>query len=73
MSKKLKMVCGTKITLDTFVILLLRLLDSAVTRCISVSTFASLVGIPVGITSSVVGLIIYAITAIIKKFYYSII
>ena len=42
-------------------------LSSTITRCISVSAFASLVGIPIGITSSAIGLKNYAITAAIKK------
>ena len=36
--------------------------------CLSISLFASLVGIPIGITSSVIGLKICAITAGIKKY-----
>ena len=38
------------------------------TGCISIFTFASLVCIPIGITSSAIGLKIYAITAAIKKY-----
>ena len=38
------------------------------TSCVSVSTFASLVCVPVGITSSAVGIKICAITAGIKKY-----
>ena len=41
---------------------------SAVTGFISVFPFALLVGVPVGIANSVVGLKIYAITAGIKKY-----
>ena len=37
-------------------------------RCISIFAFASLLGIPIGITSSSVGLKICAITAGIKKY-----
>ena len=33
------------------------------TGCISISDFASLIGIPIGIASSAIGLKIYAITA----------
>ena len=40
----------------------------AVTACVSISAFASLVAIPVGITSSAVGIKICAITAGIKKY-----
>ena len=36
--------------------------------CVSISAFASLVGIPIGITSSAIGLKICAITAGIKKY-----
>ena len=43
-------------------------LSSTITRYISVSAFASLVGIPIGITSSAIGLKNYAITAAIKKY-----
>ena len=41
---------------------------SAVTGCVSITVFASLVAIPIGITSSAVRLKICAITAGIKKF-----
>ena len=40
---------------------------SAVSGCVSIAAFASLVVVPVGITSSAVGLRIYSITAGIKK------
>ena len=43
------------------------ILVSTVTGCVSVSVFASLVCILVGITSSAVGINIFAITAGIKK------
>ena len=36
--------------------------------CVSISAFASLIGIPAGIASSVVGIKISAIAAIIKKY-----
>ena len=39
------------------------ILASAVTGCISISAFASLLGIPIGIASSEIGLKICAITA----------
>ena len=42
--------------------------SSAVTRCISISAFAFLLGIPIGITSSAIGLRIYVITEWIKKY-----
>ena len=44
------------------------ILVSRVTGCVSISAFAFLVGIPVGITSSAIGLNIYVITAGIKKY-----
>ena len=43
-------------------------LVSAVTGCVSIFAFASLVGVPVGITSSAVGIKTRAITAGIKKY-----
>ena len=58
MSKKYKKVCTTL----NYVEHLLNL-ASAVTGCISISVFASLVGIPVGSTSSAVGLKVCTITA----------
>ena len=45
----------------------LLILASTLTGCISISAFASLVCVPVGITSSAVGLQICAFTAGIKK------
>ena len=44
------------------------ILVSTINGFVPISTFASLVGIPIGITSSVVGLNIFAITAGIKKY-----
>ena len=41
---------------------------SAVSGCVSISAFASLVGVPIRIASSAVGLKICAITAEIKKY-----
>ena len=43
-------------------------LTSAVTECVSISAFASLIGIPVGITSSLATIKIGTITAGIKKY-----
>ena len=60
-SKKHKKVCLNYI--EQFLIL-----GSAITGCVSISAFASLVGIPVGITISPIGLKICAITAAIKKY-----
>ena len=62
MSKKYKKVCTTLNYIEHFLIL-----ASTITGCVSISAFASLVGIPIGITSSTIGLIICAITARIKK------
>ena len=39
----------------------------AISRCISISAFASLPVVPIGITSYVIGLKVYAITAIKVK------
>ena len=44
------------------------ILASTITGCISTSAFASLLGIPIGITSSAIELKICAITAGIKKY-----
>ena len=41
---------------------------STITGCVSISAFASLVGISIGITSSAIGLKICVITAGIKKY-----
>ena len=43
------------------------ILASTVTRCISIAAFASLIGIPIRIMSSAIGLKICAVTARIKK------
>ena len=61
-SKKHKKVCTTLDYVEHFLIV-----GSAITRCVSISAFASLVGIPKGITRSTVGLKICVITAAIKK------
>ena len=44
------------------------ILGSTITRCISISAFASFNDIPIGIMSSAIGLKICAITAGIKKY-----
>ena len=62
MSKKHKEGCTTLNYIEYILIL-----ASAVTGCASVSAFASLVGIPIQITASVIGLKIFAIIAGIKK------
>ena len=62
MSRKHKNVCITLNYAEHFLIL-----ASAITGCTSVSAFASLLGISIGITSSAIGLKICVITAGIKK------
>ena len=44
------------------------ILASTITGCISISAFVSLIGIPIGITNSAIGLKICAITAGVKKY-----
>ena len=51
MSKKYKKVCTTLSHIEHFVIL-----ASIITGCISISAFASLLGLPIGITSSAIEL-----------------
>ena len=63
MSKKQKKVCTTLKYIEHFLIW-----ASDVTEYISIFDFASLVGIPVGITSYAVWLKLCAITAAIKKY-----
>ena len=46
----------------------LLILASTITGCVSISAFASLVCVPVGIVSSAVGISIYGITAEINKY-----
>ena len=58
MNTKHKKVCTTLNYIEIFLIL-----ASAITRCISIPAFASSLGIPIGITSSGIGLKICAITA----------
>ena len=62
MSRKHNKVCTTLNYIEHFLIL-----ASAVTGFISISAFVSLVGIPLGIMSSVIGLKIFAIAAGIKS------
>ena len=62
MSGKHKNVCLTLNCIKNFLIIV-----STITECISNSAFASLIGIPIGITSSPIGLKICAISARIKK------
>ena len=63
MSKKHKKVCTTLNYTKHILIL-----GSTITGCVSLSAFISLFGIPIGITSSAIGLNICAITAAIKKY-----
>ena len=63
MCKKHKKVCGVLNYIEHLLILV-----SAVTGCVSISDFSSLVGIPVGITSSARGLEICVVTAGMKKY-----
>ena len=63
MSKKHKKVCTGLKYIKYFLIL-----ASTITGCISISAFASLIGIPIGITSYTMGLKICAIAAGIKKY-----
>ena len=58
-----KKVCTTLTNIEHFLIS-----ASAITRCISISVFAFLLGTPIGITSSAIGLKFCAITAGIKKY-----
>ena len=59
MSKKHKKVCTTLNYIEHFLVL-----ASAITGCISISAFASLIGIPIGVRSSAIGLKLCAITAL---------
>ena len=63
MSKKHKKVCTTLNYIEHFLIL-----ASTITGCISISAFASLLGIPIGNMSSAIGLKICEIAAGIKKY-----
>ena len=62
-SKKHKKVCTTLNYIIHFLIL-----GSTIPGCVSISAFASLVGIPIGIVSSVIIIKVCAITAGIKKY-----
>ena len=63
MSKKYKKTCKYLNYVEHFLIL-----ASAVTGCVSLFAFVSLVAIPVGITSSAVGIKNCVTTAVIKKY-----
>ena len=62
MTKKHERVCTILNYIERFFFI-----ASAITGCVSISPFASLLGIPIGITSSVIVVMICAITAGIKK------
>ena len=62
MSKKHKKVCDVLDYIDHLLVVI-----SKITSCVSISAFASLVGIPIGITSSVIEFKICAISAGIKN------
>ena len=62
MSKKHKKICTTLNYIEDCLGL-----ASTITRCVSISAFASLISIPIGIKSSAIGLKICAITAGIKQ------
>ena len=63
MSKKQERVWTTLNYIEHFLTM-----ASTITGCISISVFTSLIGIPIGITSSAIGLKICAITTGIKKY-----
>ena len=63
MSRKHKKVCTTLNYIEHFLIL-----APTITRCVSIPAFWSLVGIPIGITSSAIGLKIFRMTAGIKRY-----
>ena len=63
MSKKHKKVCRVLNYINHSLVAI-----STINGCVFTSTFASLVGIPIGITSSVIGLKICVITPGIKKY-----
>ena len=63
MIEKHKKVCTTLSYIKHFLIL-----ASTVTGCISISAFASLLGITIEITNSAIGSKICAIAAVIKKY-----
>ena len=62
MSRKHKKICETLNHIEHFLIL-----TSAITGCISVSAFASLLGTPTGLTSSAIAAVIKKYKSIIKK------
>ena len=63
MSREHKKLCTTLNYIEHFLIL-----ASTITGCIPISAFASLLGIPIGRTTSAIGLKICAITAALKNY-----
>ena len=63
MNEKYKKICKYLTYVEKLLVLVL-----TVNGCVSISPFASLVRVPIGITSSAVGLNISAIIAGIKKY-----
>ena len=63
MSKKHKKVFRVLNNIDHLLIVI-----STITTCVSISAFASLIGIPTALTNSAIGLKIFATTAGIKKY-----
>ena len=63
MSRKHKKTCTNLNYIEHFLIL-----ASTISGCIPISVFASLIGIPIGIKSSAIGLKICAIAARTKKY-----
>ena len=62
-SRKHEKVCTTLSYTKHFLIL-----PSAITGCISISAFTSLLGLPIGSISSAIGLKLYVVAAGIKKY-----
>ena len=62
-NKKHKNVCRVLNYIDHLLIV-----TSTITRCVFISVFASIVAIPIGIASSIIGLKIRVISAGIKKY-----
>ena len=67
MSKKHEKDCRVLSYIDHSFILINQLI-STVTECVSISAFASLVGVPIGIISTAIGLKICAITTGIENY-----
>ena len=61
--KQHKRICTTLKYIEHFLIL-----ASTITGCISISAFTSFIGIPIGITSSAIGIKICPMTTGIKKY-----